>query len=121
MKILLIPRNLARLAFQFFAPKHLVRAETFSPSLPAPTTPALFPRHDDHILLALHLLRHEAPRAQRKALEAEARSIDVARGAAARTGAVRARHRRLEAAQQARRAHAHLLVGRRVGQRSGKE
>src|SRR5260221_8619114 len=115
MKILLVPGNLASLALQFFAPKHLVRAKTFPPSLLAPTTSPMFSRDNDDVLLALRLLCHETPCAKRKTLEAKPRGIDIARCAAARTGGVCARHGRLKATQQAR--HAHLFVSRRVRQR----
>jgi hypothetical protein len=114
VKILLVPGDLTRLAFQFFAPKHLVRAETFPPSFLATAAAPLFPCHDDDdVLLALSLIRHEPPRAKRQTLEAKTRRVDVAGGATACAGGVRARHGGLEAAQQAR--HAHLVGLRCVG------
>jgi hypothetical protein len=69
VKILLIPRDLARLAFKFFTPKHLIRAETFPPSLLATAASPLFSRNNNNdISLALRLICHKPPRAKRKAL-----------------------------------------------------
>jgi hypothetical protein len=119
VKILLVPRDLTRLTFQFVASKHLVRAETFPPSFLATAASPLFSRNDNDIFLALRLIRHKPPRTKRKALETKTRRVNVARGSATLPRGIRARHGGLKATQQTR--PAHLFLGRCVRKHGGEE